>query len=340
MKKFPSGREFSRPATLREVADAVGVSLPTASAVLNSTKSGTRVSEATRQKLVEVATAMGYRPNELARALFRRRTRLIGFYAQFEHLSSENLFLSELIGGIQDATATADCDLVLHTIPPDATPQDAFSGLGDRRVDGLIFFSPHQPALLKSLTQANLPVVTVVDESSLVPSVTVDDYGGMQQIADHLYQKGHRHIIFRGWHANPASVKNRHRSAEDAARLFGMKMTDGRVMRSDHRAELLPTELSALEEGATAFVCWEDTCAQLTCHVLTQMGISVPKQVAVTGFNGISTVIPPRHKVTTVCAPWRQVGRRAVSKLQELVQGSSPSPREVLSVAFLQGETS
>jgi DNA-binding LacI/PurR family transcriptional regulator len=307
--------------------------------VLNRTKSGTRVSDATRQRLEAAAAAMGYRPNELARALFRRRTRLIGFYAQFEHLSAENLFLSELIGGMQDATATADCDLVLHTIPPDATPEDAFAGLGDRRVDGLIFFSPDQPALLNSLIQANLPVVTVVDESSFVPSVVVDDHGGMYRLVEHLYDRGHRHFVYRGWHANPVSVINRRRGAEDAAEVLGMTMTIGRVMQSDHRAELLESEWQALENGATAIVCWEDTCAELTCQDLTQRGIDVPGQVAVTGFNGISTVIPLRFRVTTVRAPWRQVGRQAVTCLQELVQGIVPSHKEMLPVEFVQGES-
>ncbi len=329
-----------RPPTLRDVAEAVGVSIATASAVLNSTKSGTRVSDATRKKLTAAALEMGYRPNELARALFRRRTRLIGFYAQFEHLSSANLFLSELIGGMQDATRTADCDLVLHTIPPNATPEEAFSGLGDRRVDGLVFFAPQQPTLLAALIQASLPVISVVDESDLVPSVVVDDFGGMRTIVQHLHDLGHRHVIFRDWHTNTASVANRRRGVIETATSLGMEISFGRVMDSTHEATLLASEQQALREGATAFICWEDSCAALTAYELERAEIAVPTQVAVTGFNGLRTVPPMRHDVTTIDAPWREVGRRAVDVLQSLVLGEPTTAKTVLPVQFHRGKTS
>jgi len=331
--------ESPRPPTLRDVARSVGVSVATASAVLNQTKSGTRVSDATRIKLATAAEAMGYRPNELARALFRRRTRLIGFYAQFEHLNAENRFLSELIGGMQDATSVADCDLVLHTIPPDCSPEDVQQSLGDRRVDGLIFFAPHEPKLLAALTKSGLPLVNVVDHSSLAPSVTVNDREGMQIIIRHLVEKGHRKAIYRDWCTDAQSVVDRRQGAYDAARDLGLMLTPGRVMRSDHQAQLLDAELKALADGATAFVCWEDTTAMLTARELENRGLKIPLDVALTGFNGISTAIPLRWNVTTVVAPWREVGRLSVKSLRALIGGQSQSSSQILPVEFRQGDT-
>jgi DNA-binding LacI/PurR family transcriptional regulator len=328
--------------TLRDVARVVGVSEAAASAVLNGTRSGTRVSEQTRVALMAAAKELGYRPNEVARSLVRRRTRLIGLFAHFEYLSARNGFLSELIGGIQEATSENEHDMVLHTVPLESTTEHVLTALSSRRVDGLIYYSPDDNALIPDLANIGLPVVTVVDRSDRVPSVVADDVTGGQMIATRLAERGHRRVLYRDWYRQPVSAVERRRAFTQRAQELGIEVVDGKLMDRRQDASLTEAELGQLQrvrKPATAIVCWEDIAASNTCDALVKMGFRVPQDVAVTGFNGISLDVSLRWSLTTVAAPWRQVGARAVERILGLLDKQDVPPVDVLPVRLVQGET-
>ena len=104
-----------RAVTLQDVAKAAGVSSSAASVVLNGCRSGTRVSVPTRRKVMEVATQLGYRPNEVARSLVTGQTNRIGVYSGRSELDSRNPFFAEILGGIFAEATEFDLDTVVHT---------------------------------------------------------------------------------------------------------------------------------------------------------------------------------------------------------------------------------
>jgi len=327
------------PATLRDVAEKVGVAQATASAVLNGTRSGTRVSAKTRDELLVVARQMGYRPNELARSLAKRRTRLIGFFAHFEYLSAQNDFLADLVGGIHEATAEADFDLVLRTVPQDSSGDRIIASLADRRVDGIICLAPSDPELLQRLTQEYVPVVSAVDRSDDAPSVTVDDELGGRLVARHLAEKGIRHAIYRDWHLVPVSGVDRRRGFADEACALGIEVREGKTMDIRLEAGLTADERQWIEENRTAMVCWSDDTASVTCDALADAGYDIPGQVLVTGYNGIVTRRTYRWDLSTVVAPWRRVGQQSVATLLDFLDSSIAPGSRILPVQFRSGAT-
>lgn len=336
-------RDASMPrrVTLRDVAREVGVTESTASMVLNGARTGTRVSPATRERLQAAAGRMGYRPNELARSLSHSRTRMLGFFSHFETISSRNLFLSELVGGVQDAASEAGYDLVLYTAPYGRPADDVIAHLADRRVDGLLFLAPSSPELLPSIARAGLPVVGLVDLVPGVPCITVDDDRGGRLVARHLHAQGHRSAIYRGWHQEPASGAVRRRGFQAEAAVLGITVHEGRALDSTFQGALLPHEIALVENGVRAFVCWGDPTASATCDALAARGLRIPEDVAVTGFNGLPTETSPRWDLTTIRADWRGVGALGVEKLLTLLSDTPTAAREgvTVPVEFIPGLT-
>ena len=324
--------------TLRDVADRVGVSINTASFVLNGSRSGTRVSVATREALESAARDLGYRPNEVARALRRQRTRLLGFFSQFEALSAHNGFLAEMIGGAQRACADLQHDLVLHSIPFGGGTDDLVEALSDRRIDGLILFAPGNDLLADALVESRLPAISVAEPLGEMRSVVVDDEEGGRLQARHLAEGGHRRIVYRGWYAPLPSAVARERGFRDEAARLGMTVVGGRTMAPGHEGGLTAIERAALP-NVTAFACWTDDAARWTCDVLAAEGFRVPEDVAVVGYNGIPLPCEPRWRLTTVHAPWREVGETAVRRLLRVVDGQEAPTLERLPVHLVPGST-
>jgi len=331
---------FSAPVTLREVAERVGVTQSTASAVLNGTRSGTRVSEKTRIALTEAAAEMGYRPNELARSLTNRKTRQIGFFSHFQYLSAGNGFLSELVGGIQEATSASQNDLVLRSVPHESSSQRIVDSLADRRVDGIVCLAPQDPTLMLQLSQAGVPVVAVVDQSPFVPSITVDDVEGGRLLAHHLAERGVRTVIYRDWYAPPTSGQNRRIGFEAAALDLGLEVIEGRRLHEQDLGEPLPEEIDVINRhDRVAIACWSDDGAYATCNALAALGYEIPGQVLVTGYNGVPLHFPPKWDITTIEAPWRRVGEVAVEALLARIAGNTALPHLTLPVTLRVGGT-
>src|SRR4051812_370200 len=105
----------NRPATLRQIADRVGVGPSAVAVVLNGARSGTKVSEKTRTAIQEAAKEMNYRPNVLARSLRRRRTGIVGFYSGYEFIDPRNQYIAEVMSGLQEGCGIHGLNLLLHT---------------------------------------------------------------------------------------------------------------------------------------------------------------------------------------------------------------------------------
>lgn len=325
---------------MRKVAIEVGVSTNAVSKVLNGSRSNTRVSDATRDKILEVAKRMNYRPNELARSFQRRRTNLLGFFLYFEFLSSRNAFLAELMGGVEEECSRAGYDLALRAVRESLSPNELAGRLGDQRVDGLIYFAPRLNGVARELISEEVPLIQVVDPFPGAPTVCVDDRTGGRLMAEHLFEKGHRRVIYRDWFAPPRSAAVRRAGFTEAALRLGMDVVNGKAMTNDHQGELLDYEFELVKSReATAFAVWGDASASATCDGLVSAGLRVPDDAAVIGFNGHSYEITPRWQLTTVVAPWREVGVRAVRNLLRLVNGSDVPQMDVLNVSLRPGST-
>ncbi len=326
--------------TLIDVAEKAGVNKVTVSVVLNGSQANTRVSNATRERILAAAKELNYQPNALARSLRRRQTNIIGFYMG-GFMDTRNLFLSEIVSGLQQGCELNCRDFLMHGTFRGASTDDIYAELVNGKVDGLILHVRGNNPLVQRLADSYLPVIAITDAVPSLPSVTIDDVAGSRLLAQHLAEKGHRRILYGTSPFPLASVHRRHAAFCEAASDLGMTVVTDLARHDD----LLPSPLEARflaltpRERPTAVVCWNDNFAYLMIEYFRRSGIRVPEDLAVTGFDGSTTAIPPAYRLTTILAPWRQVAQTAVSLLIAQKEGNPPPAETMLPVEFMLGET-
>lgn len=331
------------PVTLRTVAARAGVSYQAAAAVVNGSRGGSRVSEATRLRIQQAASDLRYQPNAIARSLRRRRTDIIGFYTGHPQINANTPFQAEIITGLQAGCEAHGKDLLLHGKSRGRSAADIYGEIADGKVDGLILFTPPGDELVAHLAASHLPVVALVDAVPSLPSVVVDDEAGGRLQARHLAERGHRTVLYQTCHQDLVSAERRYRAFREEAEARGLSV---RTLRApDHRGE--DPALRAVLAGPdppTALVGWQDGSALGLLSDCLSAGLRVPGDAAVIGFDGIPTPDRPRRTsaepvLTTVRAPWQEVARAAVGVLVARL-GANEVPREtVLPVELVEGDT-
>ncbi len=330
-----------RRVTLQAVADLACVNRVTAAVALGrSPQGGTRVSEATRQRVLAAAKELAYAPNAIAQALRGERTHIIGYYAGYEALDAHSPFTAAILQGLQRGCRIHRQDLLLFGSFMRDTVDSVYGTLNSGKIDGLVLLpTPHSP-VMDRLFDSQMPVVAIANAHPAAPSVVVDDYAGAAMIVNYLVQKGHRHILYRAPSSVRTSTVRRREAIEAAAEKAGCQVTVS-IENDDHR--LTQSEIALLTAPAaqrpTAAVCWMDMSAYTLLDACAGLGLSVPDDLAIVGFDGVPLSIPPARRLTTIQAPWAEVAAKAVEYLQCLLDGGDVPQETRLPVKLLVGDT-
>jgi DNA-binding LacI/PurR family transcriptional regulator len=341
MAHIGNGRGVERGVTLRDVAEQVSVSPFTVSVVLNGSKSNTRVSEATRERIVKAARDLGYQPNSLARALKRRSTNILGLYFGYGHLEPHDPFHAEVLTGLQRGCEACNKDLMIHYSFHRYSVDEVFGELVGGKIDGLVIIAGPNDPLVERVRGSHLAVVAMTDAIDGIPSVVADDPAGSRAIAEHLHKKGHKTVLYRACPGESDSASRRQKAFEQRATELGMKTITGRTtdwkgLVEDHESVLLAKRE---ELGITAAVCWGDPSAHALLAYCKTNGIKVPTDLAIVGFNGIESPVEPAHVLTTVRAYWSNVAQTAVHQLVNCLERREVPSLTVLPVEFFEGDT-
>ncbi len=327
--------------TIHDVARKAGVNRVTASVVLNNARANTRVSEATRQRILTVAAELRYQPNAVAQSLRRRRTNIIGFYSGSNYTDLRNPFVSQLVSGIQKGCEQFEKDLLVQRQYPGRSAEAIYAELANGKVDGLVLYVAPEDPLLDYFVDSHLPVIVVADSNPRLPSVVVDDADGGRIQALHLAERGHRHLFYQCG-ASLTSVRRRLTAFCETAAERGMRVTLGEPTgQHDVALNAASRALIASKAGdrPTAAVGWEDLCAHRMLRECEAMGLRVPQDLAIVGFDGIEPLIEPIRRITSIRAPWREVARTAVSLLVSQLEGNDVPMETVLPVELVVGNT-
>ena len=325
--------------TLVDVARHAGVNKVTASVALSGGKGNTRVSEATRQRILLAAEELAYRPNAVARSLRSRRTHTIGFYMS-GFIDMRDLFLSEIVSGIQEGCQRSRHDFLMHGTFEGRSTDEVYTHLLNGKVDGLVLHVDSGDPLLPRLAESRLRVVAVANPVPGLPSVTVDDAAGSRMLAEHLASRGHRRVLYAACPFSLISAVRRCAAFQSAAQECGMTLTVLPDPIDGAEQAFLKRELLSLPSALrpTALVCWNDQAAYRILPHVRASGLHVPEDLAVAGFDGMTTDIPPAYTLTSVRAPWHGVALAAVDLLCQ-VPGLKTQGETILPIQFVQGET-
>lgn len=335
--KFQNDRT-PKSATLDDVAAHAGVSRMAVSVVMNGSRSGTRVSQLKREQIMSAARELNYRPNLVARSLARRSTHVFGFYSGFDYLDVRNPFIAEIAAGLLEQCSRCRRDLLLHTLFHGQDINGLFNEVTSGKIDGLVIWAPEDNPLVARLRQGNLPVVSIVESVPSFPSVRVDDHAGAFEMGRYLFSRGHRSLLYVTQKRPSPSRGQRQEAMLEVGQQLGMEV---RVVVEPNAQDFVTAlhEHHPSQKRPTAVACWNDMAALQVLAFCRQAGISVPRDLAITGFDGIRSPNPVDLTLTTVGAPWEQVASAAIDRLIDLSEGQEVSQETVLPVQLILGDT-
>lgn len=311
--------------TMKDVAVIADVSTQTVSRVVNDHPD---VASETRERVKEVIARVGYRPNILARSLISQRSFTLGVVIAGLKLTGPLTVLN----GITTAAEKAGYALLLMELPSYATDdvEEIFNGLLSRQVDGIIWavpeveenrlwinnYSENQNIPLVYLTMAPREGVTVV---------SINNYGGGRLATEHLLEQGYRHI---GHIAGPLDwweSRQRMKGWQDTLLEAGCKVADQHWVMGDWSpasgVENIRLLLDRYPEMDAVFV-GNDQMALGVLYVLHQMGIRVPDDIGLVGFDDIQEAAHYWPSLTTIKQDQRFVGRVAVEELIKIIEAN------------------
>ncbi len=328
-----SQRQATKRVTIKDIAQAAGVSITTVSNVLNN-----RPDEMTKQTLERILAVMDeldYRPNSMARGLASRRTSTIGVViAEIE----TPLFL-QLLSFIEPIAREAGYNLLMFKAHAMEDEKQAIKVLAAKQVDGLIFLSVSQytdDAHLDELQRLEIPAV-FVNRAQLhdgFDHINWDDAGGVDQATEHLIRLGHQRIAHLRGPLSRQSGANRLAGYRSALERHGLPYNDRYVRSGDYTAtpehwRQSTFELLELSPRPTAIIASDDIVAAVAMQAIYQAGLRIPQDVAVVGFDNQHFGPYLHPALTTVCLPLPETGRRAVELVLERIVAQRTTAKHV-----------
>ena len=294
-----------------------------ASVVVNGGRSATRVSEATRERITEVATRLRYRPNAVARGLSRRRMNSIGVVSVIE-TDDVNLYFLEVLNGIVSVAAQHSQSTTICSINSWHTSEKRILQFCDGRVDGVILLGPGElsPGFFESLRHRTQFFAIHGDTLPKdIDGVDVDDESGAYAVVAHLIELGHRRIAHFCGPSTGVGARRRlagyRRSLIDARlEVDESLLFPGEYDTESGRARTRQL-LSACPGGVlpTAIFCANDGIAAGCLEVLAQNHVRVPEDISVAGFDDFLLARMTLPTLTTVAQPFRRMGEYALERL-------------------------
>jgi LacI family transcriptional regulator len=308
-------------ANILDVALKANVSIATVSRVVN--KSDHKVNPITRENVLAAIRELDYRPNALAKGLLMKKTMTIGIIIP----DISNPYYAEIVRGIQDTADRAGYAVMLHNT--DGKQERIIRHiylLREKSVDGVIFCGGiingyETLSILKELKER---VVVVGRHEVDFPAVMVDNMGGATQAVQHLIDLGHRRIGCIGGPDGSTTAADRLTGYRNALAQNGMALNEHLVKRGTWNPEsgyLLAKELLERPERPTAVFSANDQMAFGAIKAARELGLVVPADLAVVGFDNVPPGFYFDPPLTTVEIPMYDIGTASMQMLIDLLSG-------------------
>lgn len=315
-----------RRVTIKQVAEEAGVSITTVSHVLNDVP-GLRVNPGTRQRIQDVSARLGYVPNRLAQSLRTRRSNTIGLIGD-EIVTTP--FAGKLVLGAQEVALTRDTVMfVVSTGYERDVENRQIEELLRRQVDGILYASMFHRKLDLPEQLESVPTVFLNAECTTagVPWVAPDEIAGGRDAAEVLIEAGHRRLGF---------INNIDDIPASTGRLEGFR---ARMLEAGLPADALT--VLAVESDApggyaaarrllggpdrpTGVFCFNDRVAMGAYRAAAELGLRIPQDVSIVGFDDQEYVADSAYPgLTTIALPHYEMGAWAAQKLFKKINGTT-----------------
>ena len=325
-KKVP-GRAAA-PATIRDVASELGMSVATVSRALSQPE---LLRPETRERVLSVVAKLGYRPNVLARSLRRGQTHAIVLV-----VPKLSPFFLEIFAGAEEAAQTAGLAVLLGNSDGKLEREEAyFDQVMSGRADGIILLTGALPPAYAEGKRAIPPMVAVLERlpGYDAPVVRIDHRTASAEVTKHLIDLGHRRIAHIAGSKAAGSSEHRLAGYKDALSAAGIPFDDALVVQGSFSmqsgADAMET-LLALDEPPTGVFAGNDEMAFGAVKAARAHGLSVPQDLSMVGFDDQTTAAFYNPPLTTIHTPCREIGRQATQELIEQIAGREVTREVVL----------
>jgi len=314
--------------TLKAVANLVGLTPGTVSAVLNDTPAARAIPERTRNRIHAAARELNYRPNFFARSLRKKRTYTIGVIA--EEIGEP--YGSAVISGIEAVLRERNYFFLTVIHRHDLTLLQRYADmLVERGVEGFITVDTtldHAPAL---------PTVAVASHRQLegVTNIVLDHERAVSAALEHLVELGHRKIAFIKGHPASADAEVRWQAIREVSQRLGIEINPSLTVTielddpSPQVGYPYTKELLARGGAFTALFAYNDLAAIGAIRALQEHGLRIPQDVSVVGFDDSQGAAFSTPSLTTVRQPLRKMGQIAAETLLQRIDGAQNVPSEI-----------
>lgn len=302
---------------IRDVAAAAGVSAATVSRVLNPDAAAYPVRPESRERVLEAIERLGYRPNDLARALLHRRTNVVGLIIP----DISNPYYPEVARGVEDAASTAGQRVVLCNTDRDIEKTTTYlDTLIKTRADGIIVVGGSaDEAFAPDVFEPYGTRIVLVGRHDLpYPSIQIDNVRAAHDATAYVLGLGHRRVAFlAGPHASH-TVQDRLAGYRDALEDAHIAFDSNLVREGDFQEPsgyAAARALLGIDPRPTAVVAANDRMAFGAMAAVIDHGLRVPEDMSLVGFDDVSLASYLRPALTTVAIPSYEIGHQAMRVL-------------------------
>jgi LacI family transcriptional regulator len=298
-----------RRTTIRELAEYTGLSPAAVSYALR----GMQVSADTEQRVREAAEKLGYEADPIARALAGGATAVVGLLVG----SLADFWNQELVRAVQRELYGADrSTLVADADGEPARELELAQRLVDQRVDGLVVLPIGPPSGSWASIARQVPTVTIGDALPGVAAageVVFDNERGVRESLQHLSSLGHRRVTVLSWAVETSPDREAERAVSSSAAALGLECRVVACAYSLNGSRPLALELLASDDRPTAVLCLSDSIAYGVYAACHELGLSIPRDIAVAGFGD--------HPISRLLAPPLTSTAWDVERVAELATG-------------------
>ncbi len=324
--------------TIRDVAERAGVSTATVSHILNGTR---HVSDKLKERVRQAMVELNYKPNALARSLRQKKTCTLGIIVP----DSANPYFAEVARGVEDACFDQGYNVILCNSDTDLEKEALYiKVLVEKQVDGICLVAASSQTIEKYLDaapQLQIPMVLIDRENPniVADSVVVENTAGGIKAVEHLLSLGHQRI---GCITGPPDLMNSQKRSDgyrQAIQQAGLPLDKSLVVEGDFRYEGgydATKHLLSLTNPPTAVFACNDLMAVGAISAVVSLGLSVPEDVSIVGFDDIHLAVFANPSLTTVVQPKHEMGVMAAQiLLQRIKEPDMPPNRHLLKTYLL-----
>jgi LacI family transcriptional regulator len=315
---------MKRTSTIKDIAVAAGVS-PTAVSMALNNRPG--IGRETSKRILRIAKELHYRPNFIARSLVSKRSHTIGVIIT----SIMNPFYPELAKGIEDKAIELGCNIILCSTNYDLKWEKFYIDmLRSKGVDGIIFSSVEiNDPNIKPLVEEEFPFILVnrrIHNRQLdkkIDYIVLDNFSGGYLAMEHLYKLGHRRIGIIAGTLNTSTATERTDGAKTLMTDNGQKMDPNLIVECHFSKDLAyqsTKKFLSMKIPPTAILAENDFMALGAREAILELGLTIPENVALVGFDDIAMAALRGIEITTVSQNKYEMGSLAVKILIEKIE--------------------